>query len=135
MFEQKKQIGELFKTKRKELNLTLKEVENATSIKTLYLQAIEEGNVDTLLAHVYILGFLKQYASFLGLDGEKILKQYPLAFVASNERKDFEYGIGTMEVRNSHSSGVKFVPNALWIVLGAMALIGAWFFARALGVF
>lgn len=135
MNEQKKQIGDLFRTKRQEMNLSLKEVENATSIRMLYLKAIEEGNVDKLLSHVYILGFIKQYASFLGLDGEKIIKDNPLAFSQTEEKPEFDYGIGTLEIRNSHGSSSKTFPNSIWIFAGIAALIGAWFFARALGLF
>jgi len=134
MNEQKKQIGELFKSKRHEMNLSLKEIENATSIRMLYLQAIEEGNVDTLLSQVYILGFIKQYARFLGLDGEKIIKQYPLAFKQKYEKPEFDYGIGTLEVRNTHASSGK-LPNVIWIGVGVLVIIGSWFFARAVGLF
>lgn len=41
MNEQLLKLGELFKTKRKEMNLSLKEVENATSIRANYLESIE----------------------------------------------------------------------------------------------
>ena len=70
-----KEIGEMFKSKRVEMHLSLKEVENATSIRTNYLQAIEEGNVDKFLTSVYALGFVRQYASFLGFDGDKLIKE------------------------------------------------------------
>jgi cytoskeletal protein RodZ len=135
MNEYKKQIGDLFKSKRQEMNLSLKEVENATSIRMLYLKAIEEGNIDKLLSQIYILGFIKQYAAFLGLDGERIIKDYPLILEETGERKKFDYGIGTLEVRNSNSSSGKLLPNTIWIVVGVLALIGAWFFARAVGLF
>ena len=135
MSEQKKQIGGLFKTKRQEMNLSLKEVENATSIRMLYLKAIEEGGVDKLLSKVYILGFIRQYATFLGLDGEKIIKQNPKAFDSNVPKQDFDFGIGTLEVRNPQSSSAKILPNAFWIVVGVVVLIGAWFFARAVCVF
>lgn len=135
MNDQKKQIGEMFKSKRHEMNLSLKEVENATSIRMQYLKGIEEGNVERMLSQVYIMGFLKQYAAFLGLDGEKIVKQNPKAFNSTIENKDFDYGIGTLDVRNPHTSSTKMLPNAIWIILGVVALIGAWFFARAIGLF
>jgi cytoskeletal protein RodZ len=135
MLDQKKQIGELFKAKRQEMNLTLKEVENATSIRMLYLQAIEEGNVGRLLSKVYILGFIKQYAIFLGLDADKIIKQNPKAFESNVQKQDFDYGIGTLEVRNMQSMSMKKLPNSIWIGIALAALIGAWFFARALGLF
>lgn len=135
MDEQKKQIGELFKIKRQEMNLSLKEVENATSIRMIYLKAIEEGNFDKLLSQVYILGFVKQYASFLGLDGENIIKQNPTIFNANSEKPEFDYGIGTLEVRNPHNSSVRLWPNALWIGVGVLVIIAAWFFARVIGLF
>jgi len=135
MSDQKKLIGDLFKTKRQEMNLSLKEVENATSIRMLYLKAIEEGNVDRLLSKVYIFGFIRQYATFLGLDGDKIIKQNPKAFDSNVQKQEFDYGIGTLEVRNPQSSNYKILPNAIWIVVGIIALIGAWFFARAVGLF
>ncbi|NGX28385.1 MAG: hypothetical protein K940chlam1_00564 [Candidatus Anoxychlamydiales bacterium] len=135
MNDQKKQIGEMFKSKRHEMNLSLKEVENATSIRMQYLKGIEEGTVERMLSQVYIMGFLKQYAAFLGLDGEKIVKQNPKAFNSTVENKDFDYGIGTLDVRNPQTSSAKMLPNAIWIVLGVVALIGAWFFARAIGLF
>lgn len=135
MDELKKQIGDLFKTKRQEMNLSLKEVENVTSIRMVYLKAIEEGNIDKLLSQVYILGFVKQYASFLGLDGESIIKQNPAVFNSNEEKQEFDYGIGTLEVRNTHNSSGKVLPNAIWISVGILVLIGAWFFARAIGLF
>lgn len=135
MNEQIRQVGDLFKTKRQEMNLSLKEVENATSIRMLYLKAIEDGTVDKFLSQVYILGFVKQYASFLGIDGEKVIKDYPLAFNQVVEKPEFDYGIGTLEVRNSHGHSSRTLPNAVWIAVGISALIGAWFFARAIGLF
>ena len=58
-----KALGEIFQTRRKELNLSLKEVENSTSIRLPYLQAIEEGQMDKLISPIYAQGFVKQYAT------------------------------------------------------------------------
>ncbi|MBN2478647.1 MAG: helix-turn-helix domain-containing protein [Parachlamydiales bacterium] len=129
-----RQLGDLFKNKRQEMSLSLKEVENATSIRMLYLKAIEEGTIDRHLSQVYTIGFVKQYASFLGLDGEKIIKDNAKAFVQKAVKQEFDYGIGTLEVRNP-PSGSKSLPSALWIVIGAVVLLGAWFFARIIGLF
>ena len=58
MNEDLKHIGQMFKTKRKELNLTLKEVENSTSIRSGYLEAIEEGRINEFISNVFQpLGF------------------------------------------------------------------------------
>lgn len=135
MNEKIKRFGELFKEKREEMHLSLKEVENATSIRMNYLQAIENGSVDSFLSPVYARGFIKQYASFLGYDGEKIIRDNPDAFKAKAEPQEFSYGIGTLEVRNSPGGSVRWLPNIMWIGVSAVIIFCAWYFAKMLGVF
>lgn len=130
-----KKIGELFKSKREEMNLSLREVENATSIRKNYLEAIEEGHIDKLLSSVYAIGFVKQYASFLGFDGEKIIESNPKIFKLPKEKQEFDYGIGTLEQRGAPSSGLKSMPNAFWIGLSIASLILAWFLIKHFHLF
>ena len=128
-------IGQMFKEKREEMHLSLKEVENATSIRQMYLQAIEEGKINQYLSHVYAMGFFKQYASFLGFDGEKLLKEHSLHFRQPQEKQEFVYGIGTLEVRGAQHGGVKRVPGFVWGVVVVGVVIGAWYFGKAIGAF
>ncbi len=82
-------IGDSLKSRRNELNLTLKEAENATSIRLPHLQAIEEGEMSKLISPVYAQGFIKQYAAFLGVDGDGLIRKYPshvLCFFESGEK-------------------------------------------------
>lgn len=122
-------IGDQFKEKRKELNLSLKEVESATSIRINHLQAIEEGKMDKLISPVYAQGFLKQYANFLGLDGEKIVQNHRELFTRSSSQ-EFAYGIGTLELRGNPGAGIKWVPNAVWIGIFLLFLGVSWYLAR-----
>ncbi len=130
-----KKMGDSFRVKREEMNLTLKEVENATSIRTMYLQAIEEGRVQQFLSNVYALGFIRQYASFLGFNQENLSKEYPDAFRVTPEKQDFAYGIGTLEARGSPHGGVRWLPNLAWgsgiVFVGAVA----WYFGKLIGAF
>lgn len=134
MSEEIKKVGELFKTKRKELNLSLKEVENATSIRTSHLEAIEEGKKDQFLSPVYLLGFIRQYANFLGMDGEKIIEEHSEAFNKELGKQEFSYGIGTLEVRGSMSGGVKWLPNLVWATVSVVVIVVAYYLAKYLGV-
>ena len=122
-------MGEMFRARRKELNLSLKEVENATSIRTGYLQAIEEGQMDKLISPIYAQGFSKQYALFLGLDGERIVTEHADIF-KQPIRQDFAYGIGTLEMRGNPGAGVKWMPNAIWIGAFFILLLVAYYVAR-----
>lgn len=129
MKEKMKHVGETLRQRRQEMNLSLKEAENATSIRLSYLQFIEEGELNKLISPVYAQGFVKQYAAFLGLDGEQIIKDYPEVF-SRPETQEFSYGIGTLEMRGNPSSGVKWFPNALWIGAFFSVFIAAWYLAR-----
>lgn len=131
--QEMKHLGELLRNRRKEMNLSLREVENATSIRTAYLQALEEGEVNRLISPIYAQGFFKQYAIFLGLDGEQIVRENPGIFNRSGSQ-EFAYGIGTLEGRGNPGGGVKWFPNAIWILVFAAILFLAWYFARYLGV-
>ncbi|MCB1082465.1 MAG: helix-turn-helix domain-containing protein [Chlamydiia bacterium] len=135
MTEDAVKLGELLKTKRKELNLSLKEVENATSIRSSHLESIEEGKEDAFLSPVYMLGFMRQYASFLGMDGEKLIQNHPDAQRIGKKTHDFAYGIGTLEKRGSTGGGVKWLPNLFWALISVGIIAVAYFFARYLGIF
>jgi len=124
-----KSFGETFKLRRTERNISLKEAENATSIRMNYLHSIEEGEVNKLISPVYAQGFVRQYAAFLGLDGEKIIKDYPDIF-SRPEAQEFSYGIGTLEVRGNPGAGVKWLPNAVWVLASVLVLFVAWYAAR-----
>ena len=129
-----KSVGETFRQKREELNLSLKEVENVTSIRMNYLQAIEEGKMDSLLSPVYAQGFLKQYANYLGIDSDAIIRNHPEIF-SKPEKQEFAYGIGTLEKRGTPGNSVKWMPNALWALLFLTFVIACWYFAKYLELF
>lgn len=133
-------LGEVFKQRRGEKNLSLREIENATSIRVSYLEAIEEGHLGKLISPVYAQGFIKKYATFLGMDGDQIIREHPHVMKILNERKmpmnqDFSLGIGSLEVRGSPGTEVKWIPNLLWVGLSVFVILCAWFFARYLGIF
>ena len=127
---ERKAFGEIFAKRRKEMNLSLKEVENATSIRLNYLQAIEEGHLGKLISPVHAQGFIKQYATFLGVDGDRIIKEGGRSLQMPHLKQEFSYGIGTMEARGSQSGGVKWLPNALWALVALAIITSAWLLAK-----
>jgi len=133
MKDDTKSLGEIFKQKRKELNLSLKEVENATSIRSVHLLAIEEGELQKVISPIYAQGFVKQYASFLGVDGEKLMRDFPHVF-NKGISQEFSYGIGTLEMRGNPGAGIKWFPNAIWMSAFVVVLAAAWYFAKFLEV-
>ena len=67
-------IGRSLEKARKNKGLTLQQVEQETRIRSRYLRDLEQENFDVLPA-VYVLGSLKTYADFLGLDGAALSRQ------------------------------------------------------------
>lgn len=128
------QLGSHLRERRLSKNLSLKEVENGTSIRMNFLIAIEEGQVGKLISPLYAQGFIKRYAGFLDLDGENFLKEHPNALAILSEKppetESFAYGLGSMEMRGSPAGEVKWLPNFLWVGGSVFFLLIAWFVAR-----
>lgn len=131
--EENLKLGDIFKKRRKELNISLKEVETATSIRMNYLSAIEEGDYTKLISPIYAQGFVKQYAGFLGLDGEDLVRNYNHLFLQSGAH-DFAYGIGTLEMRGNPGTRVKGIPSIIWVSAFLFLLAAAWVIARSFDV-
>ncbi|MHB1128080.1 MAG: helix-turn-helix domain-containing protein [Bacillota bacterium] len=71
-----KKVGEILFTTRTEKGLTFRQVEEATKIRSKYLEAIEKGVPEEIPGRVYALGFLRSYACFLGLDAHDLIHQF-----------------------------------------------------------
>lgn len=69
-------VGDILRRERERQNLSIKDIEKATSIRALYIEAIEKSENDKLPGEVYTKGFIKNYANFLKLDSESLVRQY-----------------------------------------------------------
>jgi cytoskeleton protein RodZ len=69
-------IGATLREARNRRKIDLSEVEAATKIRTRYLRAMENEEWDVLPGGSYTRGFVRTYASFLGLDGERLADDY-----------------------------------------------------------
>jgi cytoskeletal protein RodZ len=69
------EIGRTLERARRERGLSLEDVEQATKIRVRYLRDLENENFDVLPA-VYMLGSLKTYARYLGLDEGAMTREF-----------------------------------------------------------
>src|SRR5215211_2083138 len=69
-------IGEVLKRTRTRLKLDIGRVEKQTKIRAKYLRALENEEWDTLPGPTYVKGFLRTYATYLGLDADAIVDEY-----------------------------------------------------------
>lgn len=71
-----KQIGEVLKTKRERLGMTLNELEKRTHIQRETLVHIEKNDFTSLNNANYVPGLIMKYAHAVNTDGKQLLKSH-----------------------------------------------------------
>ena len=82
-------LGQQLKAIRQSRGITLEEIAETTHIRLVYLQAIEEGDVDDLPSPVQMRGFIRLYAATLGVEFEDLqVRGYHLTRPDAEEEKE-----------------------------------------------
>jgi transcriptional regulator with XRE-family HTH domain len=71
-----KEIGKLFKEKRRKMDISLADVHKAIKIREKYISAIEDGDTSIFFAEVYYRSFVRSYAEYLGFDPEELFEKF-----------------------------------------------------------
>ena len=69
-------LGDLLRGQRATLGKSLFDVQRDLRIKAIYIAAIENCDVSAFEAPSFIAGYVRSYARFLGLDGDKIFAHF-----------------------------------------------------------
>jgi cytoskeleton protein RodZ len=113
-------IGNVFREARNRRKIDLSEVEAATRIRVRYLRAIENEEWDVLPGGVYTRGFIRTYAGFLGLDGERLAEDY-------HRSVEGQRGQAPEPAAAASSAGSRErrwpLPRASWIAVAAVILV------------
>lgn len=83
-----REIGAAIAERRKVRGMSIEKVAQMIKIRIPYLKGIEKGDWNELPGEVYAKGFVKRYAGFLGLDGEKLLAPYLAERPVSSEQEN-----------------------------------------------
>lgn len=67
-------VGSILCRCREFRNISLEEAAEATKIGKTYLRALEQDRFEDLPSPAYLKGFLRTYASYLGLESEKLIQ-------------------------------------------------------------
>jgi cytoskeletal protein RodZ len=67
-------VGELLRSAREDKKLTLDAVNRETKISVGVLNALEQDDFEAVGSDIYLKGFLRNYARFLGVDVEQVLR-------------------------------------------------------------
>src|SRR5664280_91235 len=69
-------IGERLEEARKRKGISIREAAEATKIRSEYLHKLESNSFDINLPEIYVRGFLRGYATYLKLNGDKLVADY-----------------------------------------------------------
>ncbi len=120
MFE----IGTTLREARVRRKLTLQQVEEDTKIRVKYLQAMENEDFDVMPGATYVRGFLRTYATYLGMDPRIVLDEYNSRRVSGVEHEPFG---GTSALRPRTHRGrntLVFVAVLCLLILGVLYALG-----------
>lgn len=115
-------IGQLLRETREGLGSDLNRVATALRIRAAYLEAIEEGRYDNLPGAVYALGFVRAYATHLGLDGEEAVRRFKLEAEGFEGQRDLTFPIPLAE---------RSIPGGTMMLVAVILAIcgyGLWYY-------
>lgn len=120
-------LGEKMKKARNDKRITLSEISRNTKIQMEYLENLESGDYKRLPADVYVRGFLKSFAEYVGINEEYLIKSF-------NKEKSIQKNIQGNEkneiskVKNINLSRFYISPKVVSIVIISLFFMGLAFY-------
>ena len=110
-------VGADLKTARLDLGWDLQALAEGLRIRAAYLEALEAGRIADLPGNAYALGFLRTYATTLGLDADEMTRRFRAEVAAVNAKTELTFPAPVPE---------RGVPAGAVILLGVVLAVGAY---------
>lgn len=121
------EIGRTLRETRERLGLTLDEAERTIRIRASRLETLERGEFDSLPSQVQARGFLHNYAEFLGLDPEELLRRYDESRQPKRRRSLVARGSSQTAVKKNAARRIRmpswFSPDILVVAIIVLGVI------------
>jgi transcriptional regulator with XRE-family HTH domain len=114
-------IGRALRSAREHRGKSLEEVARETRVRTDYLDALEREAFEALGSDVYVRGFLRSYAKYLGLNHEKVVSAYERVYGRGKPGPAPVERAPTVAQTEALVLTEKKRPN--WLLAGAAALV------------
>jgi cytoskeletal protein RodZ len=79
-------LGDEFRAAREARHLSPSDVSEQIHIRSVYLQSIEDEDWSAIAAPVYVRGFIRTYARFLGLDPESAVERFSASLADQGQK-------------------------------------------------
>jgi cytoskeleton protein RodZ len=117
-------IGDVLRAAREEQGRTVEDVARVQRVRTDYLRALEDENFDTFGGDIYAKGFLRSYATELGLDPQPLLDTYRREVSQDDARAATLVSSGPATRPTPRGAPPAWVA---WLVVGVVVLVGLGF--------
>ena len=107
----KQTVGERLRSARESKGISLAEVVKATHIRLNYLQELENDHPELLNSESQARGFLRLYASFLGISSTPLIEQWQEAEDAKSAIEEEHKKPGQEESASTDESDLKSTPS------------------------
>jgi cytoskeleton protein RodZ len=118
-------VSESLRSRRIECGLDIDYVAQILRIRPAILIAIEKGEFDQLPGPAYAVGFVRSYATYLGLDAEALVVRFKNETTAIARRPHLEF---PLPIRDSR---VPTGPLLIICILLAIITYGGWYYLSA----
>ncbi|MHA1597943.1 MAG: RodZ domain-containing protein [Alphaproteobacteria bacterium] len=118
-------VGVLLRASRERLGEDLRNVANILHIRYIYLQAIEAGRYDDLPGTAYVIGFIRSYSDYLGLDSAEVVRRFKEESEAVSDATELVFPVPIPE---------SSVPGGAIVLVGFMVAAvayGVWYMGTA----
>jgi hypothetical protein len=126
------EIGSSLAEARQRRGLGLGEVERVTRIRIQQLRALEQERFDLLPPDPYRRSFLREYAEFLGLDGDRYVEEYDRRFRVPEPVPEPPVALGRTARLRTLGGGRRLLGVAISILVVVIG-VAAWQLARSPG--
>lgn len=129
-------LGEKLKKLRADKRISLGEISRVTRIQIAYLESLEDGCYDKLPADVYVKGFLRSYADFMGVEEKTLVKLYEKERGIKNHLEKSKNPQKEKKKEPINISSFVFTPKKIAISASIiMVFLGAFYLYREIGSF
>ncbi|MBT3238923.1 MAG: helix-turn-helix domain-containing protein [Rhodospirillaceae bacterium] len=118
-------VGMLLRASRERLGEDLRSVASILHIRFIYLEAIEEGRFDDLPGTAYVIGFIRSYSEYLGLDSAEVVRRFKEESAAATENTELVFPVPIPE---------SSIPGGAIVLVGFMVAAfayGVWYMGTA----
>ncbi|HET6999319.1 MAG TPA: helix-turn-helix transcriptional regulator [Solirubrobacterales bacterium] len=116
-------VGKALHDARRRRRIDLAQVEESTKIRCRFLLAIENEEWDALPGEAYAGGFIRTYAAYLGLDGERLAEQHREDIGASRPGERLLAGQVQPQPPPSERIGLSSRTVAVLVSVGLVAVL------------